>query len=198
LTLPSRLVPLVLSLAELLDRLKLPHAFGGALANNYWGVVRATQDIDLLILLPALRYQEVATAFADGGFSMRSEDDRPVAVEVALMRRQTQDRRMFALYDRDGIKVEVFVPVIPLQDEILKRAVRLPFEGRPIPVTTAEDLILLKMAFHRDKDLRDVRGILATQKGKLDTAYLLSWIGRMLEDRSSEELRQWMREYGAG
>lgn len=197
-TLPSRLVPLVLSLAELLDRLKLPHAFGGALANNYWGVVRATQDIDLLILLPALRYQEVATAFADGGFSMRSEDDRPVAVEVALMRRQTQDRRMFALYDRDGIKVEVFVPVIPLQDEILKRAVRLPFEGRPIPVTTAEDLILLKMAFHRDKDLRDVRGILATQKGKLDTAYLLSWIGRMLEDRSSEELRQWMREYGAG
>jgi predicted nucleotidyltransferase len=191
-------VPLVLSLAELLDRLKLPHAFGGALANNYWGVVRATQDIDLLILLPALRYQEVATAFADGGFSMRSEDDRPVAVEVALMRRQTQDRRMFALYDRDGIKVEVFVPVIPLQDEILKRAVRLPFEGRPIPVTTAEDLILLKMAFHRDKDLRDVRGILATQKGTLDTAYLLSWIGRMLEDRSSEELRQWMREYGAG
>lgn len=197
-TLPSRLVPLVLALADLLDRLKLPHAFGGALANNYWGVVRATQDIDLLALLPALRYQEAATAFADAGFSMRSPDGQPAPAEVPRMREEVQDRRMFALYDRDGIKVEVFVPFLPLQDEILRRAVRLPFEGRPIPVTTAEDLVLLKMAFHRDKDLRDVRGILATQKGRLDTAYLQLWIGRMLDDRSSQELRTWLEEYGRG
>lgn len=197
-TLPSRLVPLVVTLAELLDRLKLPHAFGGALANNYWGVVRATQDIDVLALLPALRYQEAADAFADAGFSMRSTDDRSVPVEVARMRQEVQDRRMFVLYDRGGIKVEVFVPFLPLQDEILRRAVRLPFEERAIPVTTAEDLILLKMAFHRDKDLRDVRGMLATQKEKLDRSYLQQWAVRMLDDRASEELRRWTDEYSRG
>lgn len=195
-TLPSRLIPLVLALADLFDRLKLSHAFGGALANNYWGVVRATQDIDVLVLLPALQYQDAATAFADAGFSMRSPEGQSAPVDVPRMRHEVQDRRLFALYDRGGIKVEVFVPFLPLQDMILRRAIRLPFEGRPIPVTTAEDLVLLKMAFHRDKDLRDVRGILATQREKLDKAYLHLWAGRMLEDRSSEELRKWLEDYG--
>jgi hypothetical protein len=114
------------------------------------------------------------------------------------MRREVEDRRLFVLLDPDGIKVEVFVPFLPLQDEILRRAVRLPFEGRLIPVTTAEDLILLKMAFHRDKDLRDVRGILATQRGKLDPAYLNLWAGRMLDDRATDELRAWREEYERG
>jgi hypothetical protein len=63
---------------------------------------------------------------------------------------------------------------------------------------SAEDLILLKMAFHRDKDLRDMRSILATQGERLDTAYLHLWAARMLDDRSSEELRNWMVEYGRG
>jgi hypothetical protein len=33
-------------LTRCLDALKLPFAFGGAIAQNYWGTVRATQDID--------------------------------------------------------------------------------------------------------------------------------------------------------
>jgi hypothetical protein len=48
----------------------------------------------------------------------------------------------------------------------------------------------------RGKGLRDVRGNLAARKGKRDASYLQSWAKRMLEDRSSEELRKWMEEYG--
>ena len=67
--------------------------------------------------------------------------------------------------------------------------------AREVPITTAEDLILLKMAFHRDKDLRDVRGILAIQSGKLDLAYLRDWAGKMLTEEHRAELERWLATY---
>ena len=192
---PAQLSPLILAMADIFDRLKLQHAFGGALANNYWGVVRATQDIDLLVLLPSLRFQELATVLGDAGFTMRTVDDAPAPVDVPRMVEEVRDRRLFAVY-RQGIKIEIFLPFLPLQNEILRRAVKLPFEGRPISVTTAEDLILLKMAFHRDKDLGDIRGILAVQKGKLDLNYLRRWTPQMMNGIRAEELEVWIRDYG--
>ena len=70
------------------------------------------------------------------------------------------------------MRVEFFVPAVPLQEEILRRAVPLTLGGRPVPITTAEDLILLKLIVHRVKDLLDVRGILWLQRGRLDLDYL--------------------------
>jgi hypothetical protein len=40
--------------AEVLDRLHLRFAVGGAIANNFWGIVRTTQDVDCLISLDQL------------------------------------------------------------------------------------------------------------------------------------------------
>ena len=71
----------------------------------------------------------------------------------------------------------------------------LPLGPRQVPITTAEDLILLKMAFHREKDLRDVRGILWSQKGKLDLGYIRDWAKRMLEGEHASELERWIVEY---
>lgn len=191
---PDQFIPLVFATADLLARLKLEHAFGGAIANNYWGVVRATQDVDVLVLLPAIRFQEFAAALDEAGYSMLTDEGRRVPVDVPRMRESERSRRLFAVY-RDGLKLEVFLPFLPIQNEILRRAVRLDFEGRPIPVTTAEDLIVLKLIFHRPKDLQDVRGILATQGKRLDFAYMRKWAAQVLEDAAAAELEQWIAEY---
>jgi len=71
----------------------------------------------------------------------------------------------------------------------------MPLGGRAVPITTAEDLVVLKMAFHREKDLRDVRGILWVQRGKLDLAYIRDWAGRMLADEVATELEELIRKY---
>lgn len=92
-------------------------------------------------------------------------------------------------------RFEVFVPFIPLQDEILRRVVQAPLENRNLPFTTAEDLILLKMAFHREKDLRDVRGMLWVQRGKLDLDYLKAWSSRMLANEIQQELEDLISQY---
>ncbi len=44
--------------------------------------------------------------------------------------------------------------------------------GIPIRFCTPEDLILHKIISERPKDLEDIRGVLAAQRGKLDLLYL--------------------------
>src|SRR5262245_22754400 len=172
----------------------LRYALGGALANNYWGVVRATQDVDYLVLIPVLRYQELADELTRLGFVQQDVDRIEIPVTAQQMRRQSNDRKLIEIY-REKLKAELFVPIIPLQDEILRRAVPLPLEGRSVMVTTAEDLILLKMVFRREKDLRDIRGILWSQSGKLDLDYIRAWSSRMFDDQAKQDLEELIQEY---
>jgi hypothetical protein len=182
----------------LCDRLQLRFAVGGALANNYWGILRATEDVDCLISLPAIKYQMFADELTSLGFSLRLGDGTDVPATVPLLREQVANRKLIECsypLDEEQIRVEFFVPAVALQDEILQRAVPIKVQNREIRVTTAEDLILLKLVFHRDKDLRDVRGILWVQRGKLDTDYLRLWSARAHEPEVQKELEQLIEEY---
>ena len=185
----QHLIRLIESLSDVFDHLSLRHAFGGAIANNYWGIVRTTQDVDCLVLIPGVQYQQVVDELAAQGLVLRDQAGREHPLTVAAMQEQERERKLVEIFQR-GIRAELFVPFIPLQDEILRRAVPMPFGSRTIPVTTAEDLILLKMTFHREKDLIDVRGILWVQRGHLDLQYLRSWSQRMLQDNTRRELEQ--------
>jgi hypothetical protein len=146
----QELIGLIDCLADIFVRLRLRHAFGGALANNYWGIVRATQDVDCLVLVPALAWQELADELAANEFVLHDERGHDQAISAALMRAQAERQKFLEIW-RHGARAEIFLPVLPLQDEILRRAVPLPFHKRTIPITSAEDLILLKMAFHRER-----------------------------------------------
>jgi len=189
------LADVVLRLGRLFEHLGVPYAIGGAVAASFWGVPRTTQDADCLVAVPAVAYQRLADALNDAGFAMdRSGDPQPVTVEALLQ--QARDDKYMTLVCR-ATSVELFVPVVPLQHSILKRAVGRLFHGRTILVTTPEDLILLKMAFHRLKDLQDIKGILHVQKGRLDIAYLRQWSARMLDESAARELDELIATYEA-
>jgi len=193
----QQLIPLITDLAEVFQRLELRYAFGGALANNYWGILRTTVDVDCLVLIPALKYQALADELTAMEFNMRDEagDEAPMTVQQMLANVR---ERMLIECCRQSIRAELFVPVVPLQEEVLRRAVLMPFGRHEIHITTAEDLILLKLAFHREKDLHDVRGILWVQRGQLDTDYLKHWSARTLEDQVQQELDSLIGQYDRG
>lgn len=193
---PGDLTGVLVKLAELLERLGVEYAVGGAIAQNYWGTVRATVDIDVLISLPRVRFEALATALSEEGFTLLDASGARAPVTATAMAAEEHDRRLFTVY-HNLVKVEIFLPFLPLQHSILRRAVKLPLGSRRIPITTAEDLILLKMAFHREKDLRDVRGILWSQKGRLDIAYLRDESQRILCDEAERRLEEWIAEYGS-
>ncbi|HEX5471341.1 MAG TPA: hypothetical protein VFW73_05620 [Lacipirellulaceae bacterium] len=192
------IVDVVIALSEVFARLQLRYAVGGALANNYWGIVRATEDVDCLITLPAIQYQQFADELNHIDCTIISAAGNSAAVTVPNLREQVKQRGLMEFYSRlldPPARIELFVPMIPLQNEILRRAIPVYVRGRPIPITTAEDLILLKLAFHRAKDLQDVRGILYVQRGKLDIEYVRHWSAEMLEQDVANELEQLIKQY---
>jgi len=189
------LADVVLRLGSLFEHLGVPYAIGGAVAVSFWGVPRTTQDADCLVAVPAVAYQRLADALNTQGFVIDlSPAPQPVTVEALLQ--QVRDDQYMTLVCR-ATSVELFVPIVPLQHSILKRAVGRSFHGHTIRVTTPEDLILLKMAFHRHKDLQDIKGILHVQKGNLDLSYLRHWSARMLEESSAHELDDLIATYEA-
>jgi hypothetical protein len=188
------LINVVAALAEVLDRLQVRFAVGGAIANNYWGIVRTTKDIDCLISLPQIKYQLFADELNAIGFTLGEGHDQYVPLTVPRLLEQVRQRKLITCF-KQSIRVEFFVPAVPLQDEILRRAVALPLGNRQVPITSAEDLILLKLIFHRVKDLLDVRGILYVQRGQLDLEHMRHWSARTLEPDVQNELEQLIAEY---
>lgn len=186
---PADLPPLsdvILRLAGVCERTGTPYAVGGAVAASFWGVPRITQDADLLVSVPAVASQRFADGLAEAGFSVIDTGGATIPTVTGL-RRQSDAEGIMRL-ECQGVPVEMFVPVVPLQHEILRRTRERSFHGRTIKVTAAEDLILLKMAFHRQKDLQDVRGILGVQKDRLDLVHLRRWAERTLDDDTAAEL----------
>lgn len=190
------LADVVLRLADVCEQLAIPYAIGGAVATSFWGVPRTTQDADCLVAVPSVAYQRLADALNANGFEIEQPSGpKPVTV-VALLEQVRRDK--FMTLSCRATSAELFVPVVPLQESVLKRAVGRLFHGRTIRITTAEDLILLKMAFHRQKDLQDIKGILHIQKGHLDMTYVRKWSVEMLEPTAIQELDDLIATYGAG
>jgi predicted nucleotidyltransferase len=194
----QNLIDVVAALADAFDRLQIRFAIGGAIANNYWGIVRATKDVDCLISLPAIKYQLFADELNTIGFRLRDKDGQPTPLMVPRLREQfSRDKLVECHYVMADppVRVELFVPAVALQEEILRRAVSIRMRAREVPVTTAEDLILLKLVFHRVKDLQDIRGILYVQRGQLDLEYMRHWSARTLESEVQAEMEQLIDEY---
>ena len=188
------LIDVVVALGNIFARLQLRFAIGGALANNYWGIVRATRDVDCLISLPAIKYQLFADELNAIGCTMHDKDGRHIAITVPRLLEQVQHRKLVECY-QERVRIELFVPAVALQDEILRRAIPIRLRNCEIPITTAEDLILLKLVFHRVKDLQDVCGILWLQRDRLDLDYLRHWSARTHEPDVQKELERLIADY---
>lgn len=194
----QNLIDIVAALADIFDRIPMRFAVGGAIASNYWGIVRATKDVDCLISLPAVKYQVFADELNAIGFRLRPNNGKDTLLTVPQLQEQIAERKLIECnysFADPPVRVELFVPAVALQEEILRRAVPVRIRSRDIPITTAEDLILLKLAFHRVKDLQDVRGMLYVQRGQIDLDYLRHWSARTHEPEVQKEMEQLIAEY---
>lgn len=187
-TIPPGIHEAIQRLVAILDRLGLEYAVGGAVAMAFSGYLRGTRDLDILVVVPALRSQEFAAALDEAGFRMR-DADLPVAVDAARMVQEWRSAGLTRLWWQDT-KVEIFSPRIALQNSILRRKLRVDLGGLALWITTAEDLVLLKMIFHRPKDLEDIRRMLLVNRESLERSYLLDWAARTLESAPAAELRE--------
>jgi len=156
----------------------IPHAFGGAQALAYYGSIRATHDIDVNVFLPAREAERVLDALGRLGAQV---DAPALRVQIA---RDGQTRVRW-----DVTPVDLFFAYDPLHESAMGRRRRVDFYGDPIHILSAEDLILFKATFDRDKDWHDIAGMIYASPEALDFDY----VRRFLERIDSQEGRRLAR-----
>lgn len=171
-------IEVTLAVTSVLERLEVEYVVGGSLATSLHGIPRATMDVDIVADLRMSHLDAFVTALHASFF-----------VDADMVKEAIRRRASFnILHLATMFKVDVFVIGA---DELLsvelsrKRRVRV-LEEPPADlfVATPEDMVLQKLMWFRDgggvsdRQWGDVIGVLRTQGGRLDLAYLRLWADR--------------------
>jgi len=143
------------------------YAIIGGVALSQWGVIRATYDVGIKVLVPNQDYAAVRT-------DLRSAFPQPA-------RLQAPRNPLIVAVEIDEVIVD-FLLAVPGYDElIVERAAQRDLGGWRAPVCSPEDLVIQKAVAGRGKDWLDLEGLLAAQYGKLDYAYIEDWLRQFAE-----------------
>jgi hypothetical protein len=155
-----------------LEQLGLRYFVTGSMATIFFGEPRFTNDIDIVVDLPAGQISAFCRAFPSSDFYVSEE----------TVRRAVTGKGQFnVIHPASGLKVDVMVPSpSAFNQSRFARARRL----RPSPdfeavFATAEDVILKKLEYYRDggseKHLRDIAGVLKISGAQIDLTYINEW-----------------------
>jgi hypothetical protein len=163
-------------IVEALERIGLRYFVTGSIATIFFGEPRFTNDIDIVVDLPASKVAELCAAFPAPDFYLSEE-----TVYRAVSRRG----QFNIIQPAAGLKVDVMIPAdSPFNRSRFSRVKKV----RPAPdfdatFGSAEDVILKKMESYREggseKHLRDIAGVLQISGGDLDHDYIAEWADRM-------------------
>lgn len=162
------------------DRLGLRYALGGSMASSLHGVIRHTNDADVVVAPFAGKEKELVEALGPDWYASEP------AIRQAVARRSS-----FSLINTaTGFKVDVFVPTEDeFEQSVMARreAIELDEPRRlTIYVQTAEDVLLSKLRWYRlgneasEQQWKDVLGVVKTRQARLDKGYLKHWAERLL------------------
>ena len=142
----------------------IDHAVGGALALGFYAEPRGTLDVDLNIFVDADAPGEALDALSAGGIVV--DRDRATAAIAS--------RGDLFLRHR-GCRLDLFFNSIPFHASVSRRTREVHLLGARVPILAPEDLIVLKLLFHRHKDVVDIERIVAAGTA-LDWPYIRHWL----------------------
>lgn len=161
---------------KVLERLRLPYFLTGSIASSYFGEPRFTNDIDVVVALPAGRVAEFCREFPTSDFYV-SEDAARDAVRTSS--------QFNILHPESGFKVDVMIPGDNAfnQSRFSRASRHFPEDRYEAMFASMEDVILKKMEYYREggseKHLRDITGIVKLNPDKVDYQYIADWSTRM-------------------
>lgn len=157
-----------------LERHNYKYAIIGGVALAQWGVVRATRDVDIKVIVPNMDYSalgnELRTTFPDPAREHLPRNPFIVAVTI------------------DEVIVDFLLALPGYEELIITNAVQRDLGGWSAWICSAEDLIIQKVVAGRGKDWLDVESLLIAQHGKLDEPYILDWLNQFVEALEEPEM----------
>jgi hypothetical protein len=158
--------PALGDLVQWLEAGSVPYTIIGGLSVSIVSQPRPTIDVDLVVWLDPDRWPAFLESAKQYGIQPRSED----ALEFA------RRRRVLLLQHREsGIGIDVSFGALPFEDEMIKRSRIVSLGNVTFRVATPEDLIIMKMIAHREKDLRDIENIVRVCP-RLDFDRIRYWV----------------------
>jgi predicted nucleotidyltransferase len=150
------------------------YAIIGGIALSYWGVVRATQDVDIKVFVPDGDYPAIRTA-------LQSAFPHPA-------RPQLPANSLIVAVTISDVIVDFLLALPGYEELIVERAKTVDLGDWSVQISTAEDLIIQKVVAGRDKDWLDVEALLLEQFDHLDQAYIEDWLLQFAEALESPQL----------
>lgn len=164
----------VQTVLDIIERLEIPYMVVGSLSSNAYGVVRATQDADLVVVLKGDDLKKL-NELLPPGFHLNPQ---------AFFETVTGKTRHIIDIDDPVYTIELF----ELSDgefdaSRFGRRTLIELDDRPRHVQTAEDVVIQKLHWfhlaHRRKDHDDARDVISTQRSHLDWTYIRTWCQRL-------------------
>ncbi len=172
--------------AQLLESAGIPFMVAGSHGSSYHGQPRSTNDVDLVIDPTAEQLEQFLALLGDRYYVS------PEAAREALRRRS-----MFNIIDfSGGWKADLIIRKNrPFSIEEFRRRQIGTLYGRPLPIASAEDVILTKLEWDRltpsERQLQDAWQVAVVQGPRLDRAYLRKWAPLLgVADKLEELLRK--------
>ena len=160
------IVEKIVTLADVFDEARMPHAFGGALALAYCTErARGTVDIDLNVFVDQSKADEVLSMFPD-----------EVAVDEESRHQLFSDGQTRLWWD--ATPLDLFLNTTHFHVEAAERRRTHEFAGRAISFLGCSDLAVFKVFFNRSKDWVDLEEM--HKVGMLDVDLLIGVLVRYL------------------
>lgn len=159
-TIEAHLIDSFILVNRFFQKHKIRYCLIGGIAAGYWGEPRYTKDMDFTVAAPGRKTEKFRKLLEKERFSF-----------------EEKGASQLQIHSKGKLKfiADVIFAEMDYQEWVLQRARPVKIFEIPVPICSAEDLLILKLIANRRQDLLDIENVLRNNAEKMDWKYLKEW-----------------------